>query len=315
MHRAYHPKPEPKRRPIAWRALVFWAVVVYMATGFYTVQPDEQAVVRRSGKLLDQVRSPGLQFGFPWPIDKVSRLKILQTRPVAVGMSLSDRDLGRLAQPQQSESLTGDRNLVVAACIVQYRIADPIDYLLNAADVHRLVRDTCAGALATEVSATGVDDVLTVERVRIQDEIRREAQALLDSYRAGVTLASVSLEGVAPPQEVADAFRDVASARADQQRMIREAEGYAARLGPQTRGEANRIRLEAEAFAGEAVKRAEGDADRFNKMAAELAVGRSLTVKRLILETLEEVLPRLKKIVLDGRDGQALDLGLIEVEQ
>jgi membrane protease subunit HflK len=304
-----------KRRPFRWRALLPWIAAVYVATGFYAVQPDEQAVVRRCGKLLAQVRTPGLHFGFPWPIDRVSRFKILQTKPVGIGMSLADRDLGRLAQPQQSESLTGDRNLIVAGAIVHYRIADPVDYLLNTADVNALVRDTSAGALASAVSAANVDDVLTVERVRIQDEVRQAAQDLLDSYRAGVRVTSVSLEGVAPPQEVAEAFRDVAAAKADQQRLIQEAEGYVNRLGPQTRGEANRIRMEAEAYADEAVKRAQGDGQRFTQMAAELASGRALTVKRLILETMEVVFPRLKKIVVDDRQGQAVDLGLIEENQ
>lgn len=315
MHRAYHPTAEAERRPFRWRALLPWVAAVYLATGFYTVQPDEQAVVRRCGRLLGQIRSPGLHFGFPWPIDKVSRLKVLQTKLVGVGMSLSDRDVGRLAQPQQSESLTGDRNVIVAACMVHYRIADAVAYLLTTTDVGALVRDTAASALASAVSAAGVDDVLTIERVRIQDEVRRATQSLLDSYHAGVTVTSVSLEGVAPPQEVAEAFRDVASAKADQQRLIREAEGYEKRLVPQTRGDAERIHLEAEGYADEVVKKAQGDSERFTKMAAELANGRSLTVKRLILETMEEVLPRLKKIVVDDGHGQTVDLGLIEERQ
>lgn len=315
MHRAYHPTPVVKRRPFRWRALLPWVVAVYVATGFYTVQPDEQAVVRRCGELLTQVRTPGLHFGFPWPIDRVTRFKVLQTKPVGVGMTLADRDLGRLAEPQQSESLTGDRNLIVAGAIVHYRIADPVEYLLNTTDVNALVRDTAASALASAVSSAGVDNVLTVDRVRIQDEVRRAAQELLDSYHAGVSVTTVSLEGVAPPQEVAEAFRDVAAAKADQQRLVQEAEGYVNRLGPQTRGDADRIQREAEAYAEEAVKKAQGDGQRFTEMAAELSSGRTLTFKRLILETMEIVLPRLKKIVLDDRRDQSVDLGLIEESQ
>lgn len=315
MHRAYHPTPQAERRPFRWRALLPWALAAYLVTGLYTVQPDEQAVVRRCGRLLGQIRTPGLHWGFPWPIDRVSRLKVLQTKLVGVGMSLSDRDLGRLAQPQQAESLTGDRNVIVAACMVHYRITDAAAYLLNTVDVNLLVRDTAASALASAVSSAGVDDVLTVERVRIQDEVRQATQSLLDSYDAGVTVTSVSLEGMAPPQEVAEAFRDVASARADKERLMREAEGYEKSLVPKTRGEAEGIRLAAEGYADEVVKKAQGDSQRFTQMAAELATGRSLTVKRLILETMEVVLPRLKKIVVDDNHGQTVDLGLIEERQ
>jgi len=137
----------------------------------------------------------------------------------------------------------------------------------------------------------------------------------LEGYRAGVEITSVSLEDVAPPEEVAQAFRDVTAAREDSQRLINEAQGYANRLSPQARGEAQRTRLEAEAYRDQAIKRAQGDAESFAKMAAQLSDNRPLTVKRLILETMEKVLPRLKKIVLDDRAGGAVDLGLIEAEQ
>ena len=128
----------------------------------------------------------------------------------------------------------------------------------------------------------------------------------------GVQINSVTLETVRPPQEVDEAFRDVISAREDRQRAINEAQGFAAALIPSARGEAERIRLEAEGSAAETVEKARGEADRFDRIVAQLASGREVTVRRLILETLEEVLPRLKKIVLDDQARKQIDLGVIE---
>ena len=315
MHRAYPSNPQPAKRRTNWLALVPWLLAAYLLTGFYTVGTNERAVVRRCGRPLSQLRMPGLHFGFPYGIDRVSRLKIFERKRAGVGMSLAERSLGRRAQPQERECLTGDRNLILVSAVVQYRIADPKAYLFNVADVPALVTGVAASALSSVVTSMNVDDVLTVERVTIQDEVRRAAQAALDRYGAGVEVTSVSLEGVAPPQEVAQAFRDVTAAREDSQRTINEAQGYANRLIPEARGQAHRVLLEAEAYREEVIEMAGGDAQRFEKIAAQLADNRQLTFKRLILETMERVLPRLKKIVLDDNAAGAVDLGLIEVDE
>jgi membrane protease subunit HflK len=289
-----------------------WLLAVYLATGFYSVQPNERAVVHRCGKALDKLRMPGLHFGFPYGIDRVTRLKVLQRKRVGVGITLAERSQGRPAQPQEAERLTGDRNLIRVSAIVQYRIADPKAYLFNVADVPALVSNVASSALTAVVTSTTVDDVLTIQRVAIQDEVKQATQTALDGYGTGVEVTSVSLEEVAAPKDVRQAFHDVTAAREDMQRMINEAQGYANRLIPQARGEARRIGLEAEAYRDAVVQKARGDAESFSKIAAEVSDDRQLTVKRLILETMERVLPRLKKIVLDEHAGDGVDLGLIE---
>jgi len=286
--------------------------LAYLATGFYAVQPNEQAVVRRCGRMLPQLEGPGLHFGFPYGIDQVTRVKTQELKRVGVGVGLADRSLGRGAPPQQAECLTGDRNLIVASAVVQYRIADARAFLFSAADVPALVGDTAAAAIASAVSSKHVDNILTVERAAVQDEVHRMTQRVLNRYGAGVQVTAVTLEGVAPPQEVAESFRDVAAAREDRERAVNDAQGYANRLLPQARGEAQRVRLDSEAYAEEAVRKAQGDADRFNTEAARLAAGRSLTLRRLILETMEVVLPRLSKVVIDPKAQRGLDLGIIE---
>jgi membrane protease subunit HflK len=308
-----------------------WLVLAYGATGFYSVQPDEQAVVRRCGRALPHYQPPGLHFGFPYPIDRVDVVQVRKSKRVGLSVrrpprdlaradqavpgaasGLLERALGRKIEPQQSECLTGDRNLIVVSAILQYRISDAGKYLFHTRDVTALISNAAAASLTAVIASMPVDDVLTLERIAIQNEVTRQTQEALDRYDAGVVVTSVSLEGVKAPDDVADAFRDVTAAREDQQRMINEAEGYANRLEPQARGEAERIRIEGEGYAEQAVKQARGNADRFLKEAAQLADARELTIKRLILETMEEVLPRLNKIILDGRGQGPIDLGLFE---
>ena len=312
-------RPARLRRGGAWwrpvGGLLLCAALAWLATGVYSVRSNERAVVRRCGRALRRVRTPGLHLGLPYGIDRVDRLRALETKRVGVGMGLADRAIGRRAAPQQAECLTGDRNLLLVSAVVQYRISHPRAYLLNVADVPALVRSVAAAELSRTIAGMTVDDVLTVRRGEIQKAVRDATQAALDRYGAGVTLTErvlLSSEGVAPPVEVAEAFRDVTSAREDRQRAINVAQAYANRLAPETRGQGYRVTSEAEAYADEVVEKARGDRDRFLAEAAQLGRAREVTFKRLLLETLEEVLPRLRKVVVGAGTGDALDLGIIE---
>jgi len=313
-------RPRPSRRRAL--AIVLGVLVLgYLATGLYSVRTDERAVVQRCGRALDRVRTPDLYFGLPYGIDRVRRLKVLETKRVGVGMTLADRALGRRAEPQAAECLTGDRNLIRVSAIVHYTISDPRAYLFQVADVPALIASVAASELTRLVAGMEVDEVLTEKRDAIRSQAQGAIQAALDRYGAGVRIKEVMLpsDGVAPPPDVADAFADVTSAREDRERAKRVAEGYAKRITAEARGEADRILREAEAYADEVVRKAEGDAARFEKQLAQLpgpqavpSGSRELTVKRLILETMEDVLPRVRKVILDRNTRGALDLGLIE---
>jgi len=305
--------------------LVPVALAVWVATGFYSVGHNERAVVQRCGRMLPEVRKSGLHFGFPAGIDRVTRLKVFETKRVAVGMALGERALGRKLDPQQAETLTGDRNLIVVSAVVHYTIRyDPGDeraaeklaaYLFGVADVAGLIRSKAAAALTAVIATMPVDDVITIGRETIRAAVRQRVQADLDSHGVGVDVTDVLLEELPPPQEVADAFRDVTSARADKEKVQREAEGYRNRVVPQARGEAYRTKAEAEAYAVEAVEKARGDARRFEQIAAEVAGHRQLASRRLILEALEEILPRLNKVILDDKARKGLDLGIFETNE
>jgi len=314
----HHPHSHGHSQPTNWRAagltVLLLAAGGYVATGVYIVPTGEQVVVRRFGRALAEVRTPDLYIGLPAGLDRITRVKTLETKRVGVGMGLADAALGRSAEPRSSECLTGDTNLIVVGAVVQYSISDPKAYGFHVADMPALVRNVAASELSRLIAGMKVDDVLTTQRLAIQTQVRNATQAALSRYGAGVRITSVSLpsQGVSPPQEVADAFRDVTSAREDRQRAINVAEAYANRLAPQARGESQRMLTEAHAYAAEAVQKARGEAERFRKEAAELKTNRRLTLRRLVLETLERVHPRLRKIVLDGKAREVIDLGLIE---
>jgi membrane protease subunit HflK len=325
-----HEHPHGPRRIWPWLAgLALAALAVWAATGVYSVRHNERAVVQRFGRALDELRGPGLHVGLPVGLDRVTRLRMFEVKRVAVGMTIGQRALGRTIEPQQAETLTGDWNLVTVAAVVHYEIRRPrveagedkdtaahaTAYLFRAADVAALIRDAAGAALTSAISQMVVDDVLTTGREAIRAQVRARTQAALDRYGVAVDVTDVLIENLAPPAEVADAFRDVTRARADKGRAVNDAEGYAAETVQQARGEAQRLRTEAEGYAAEVVAKARGDADRFARIAAEAAHSRELTTRRLLLETAEAVLPRLRKVILDDKARRGLDLGIIETEE
>jgi membrane protease subunit HflK len=193
--------------------------------------------------------------------------------------------------------------------VVQYSVAVPVDYLFQANDVEKLIGAAVEAELARRVARLGVDDVLTTGKARLQEEVRASAQKGLNDLRAGVTLSSLNIESVAPPAEAAEAFRDVASARADWSRIVNESHGYANDVVPRARGEAQQMREEAQGYKQRLINQAIGDTERFRQVAAEYEKAKEVNGRRLYVETLEQVLPRIRKIFVD-KNGN-LDLTIL----
>jgi membrane protease subunit HflK len=312
---SHHHVAWPRRRIACVLAIV--AVVIWSVSGIYVIQPNERAVVWRCGRILPDVSMPGIHFGLPYGLDRVSRVKMFEQKRVGIGSGLDDRNRGRTAEPRRAECLAGDRNLIEVSAVVQYEIVDAKEYLVRASDVPATIENLATAELSSQVASRAVDDIFTTGRADIQLHVltalkERLGQLERDGLGIGVQVNAVTLDLDQPPQEVEPAFRDVVAAREDRQRAINEAEGYAAALLPSARGEADRVRREAEGAAAEATEKARGEADRFDRMLTQLTSGRELTIQRLVLETLEEVLPRLKKIVVDERSGKPIDLGILE---
>lgn len=300
--------------PWTWRArldpgrILFGALGLWMLSGIYIVSADQQAVVTRFGAVVEPRVKPGIHVSLPWPVDQVRRLKVQQLQRVVIGGDLAEESLGR-TQPHLSQFLTGDQNIIHVRAIVQYSVAAPADYLFRTRDVVEVVRAAAEAELARRIARRGVDDVLTTGKVDIQNEVRAAAQKLLDAYQLGVVLSTVNIESVAAPAESADAFRAVASARADSARIVNEAQGYAAGVIPKARGEATQLGEQAEAYKLTKVNEAQGDAARFTAVAEEYAKAPDVTAGRLYVETMELILPRITKLIVDPNGN--LDLSII----
>jgi membrane protease subunit HflK len=208
--------------------------------------------------------------------------------------------------PAEALMLTGDENIVSAEAIVQYKIKDPVNYLFNIILPEQTVRSAAEATLRQVIGERKIDEALTVGKYEIQEETKRLLQELLDSYKTGILIVAVQLQDVNPPKEVQDAFKDVASAKEDKSRYINQAQGYRNDLIPKARGEAVKMTKEAEGYKIERIKKAEGDVAKFNSILIEYKKGESITQARLYLETMEEILPNMNKVIVDLEENQSL---------
>ena len=291
------------RRGIAGAIFVTWIL-----SGVFLVSADQQAVVTRLGKVVEPRVMPGIHLALPWPLDRVNKLKVQQPQRLVIGGDVADGVLGR-TQPVISQFLTGDQNILHIRTIVQYSVGVPADYLFQTEDVSRVTGAAVESELARRIAASNVDAVLTTEKIAIQESVRGAAQKLLNDYRSGVLIASVNIESVAPPPEAADAFRDVASARADLARIVSEAQGYENDVIPKARGEAQQMVEAANGYKQKKINEALGDASRFIQVAAEYARASEVNGRRLYVETMELVMPKIRKLIVDNNGN--LDLTII----
>jgi membrane protease subunit HflK len=294
------------------RRIVLVALVLWLATGVYIVRANEQAVVRRFGAVVEDRVPPGLHVALPWGIDRVDRLKVREQKRLTVGFEPPDEALGRPVNPGRREYFTGDQNLVNIELMLQYTIRDPRAYMFAAANLTEAMRQAAEAAVTATVGARPVDLLLTTGKLAVQDELRRRTQAVVDEYHLGVSITAVSIQAVTPPIKVADAFREVASAREDRDRIIKEAESYANATLPAAEGEAAKWREEAVAYRDQKIHQARGDAERFVQAYNAYRLSPDVTSARLYLEAVEEILPRLKLVSVDRKGGRSpVDLNLL----
>ncbi len=302
--------PAEERAPAdtRWRNAAAALVVLWLLTCIYLVAPDQQAVVTRFGAVVEPRVMPGLHVSLPWPIDRVTKLRVQQLQRLVIGGEIPDSVLGR-TQPLQSQWITGDQNIINMRVVTQYSVSMPGDYLFHSQDVARLVGAAVESEMARRIATRDVDAVLTTEKAAIQEEVRAAAQKRINDYGSGVLLSTINIESVTPPPEAADAFRDVASARADAVRIVNQAEGYANDVIPRARGEARQLIEASEAYKQKSVNDATGDAARFTALEAEYAKASQVTSERLYTEAMEQILPKIKKMIVDPNGN--LDLTIL----
>ena len=282
--------------PMIGIGLVFW-----LLTGTYVVGPDEVGVVQTFGKHT-RVTQSGLNYHLPYPIETVQTPKVTEVKRVEIGFRTMGNNQYRTIE-KESLMLTGDENIVDAELIVQYKIKDAASYLFNFVEPVLTVREAAEASLRTVIGKHKIDEALTTGKFMIQEETKDLLQSILDKYGTGVLVVAVQLQDVSPPKQVRAAFKDVASAKEDKNRMINQAEGYRNDVIPKARGEAQAMISEAEGFREARVSRAEGEVAKFNAMLMEYKKAKVVTRKRLYLETMEEILPDINKYIIPGGDG------------
>jgi membrane protease subunit HflK len=291
----------------------FWGglILIWLLSGLYLVATDQQAVVTRFGRF-QRIEVPGLHYHWPYPIEQIVKLKVEQLQAATLGGEPADTALGR-TDPLRAQFLTGDQNIINVRTVVQYNVKAPMEYLFRSRDVSLTVGAAVESELGREIASRSVDDVLTTEKISIQEAVKRRAQQLLDSYNLGVAIYTVNIDRTAPPDEAREAFADVAGAKADAARITNQAEGYANDIIPRARGEAQQLLESAGGYKQRKINEALGDASRFTQLAAEYSKAAAVTSHRLYLEAMEQVLPRIKKTIVD-RQGNNVDLTIIRRE-
>ncbi len=294
-------------------ATLFLVVVlgIWLVSGgpYYIVGPDEEGVVKTFGKYTKS-SGPGFHLKFPWPIQSVETPKVTEVKRIEVGlrtlpsgMVLDFRNSREMLQ--EAQMLTGDENIVNSDMIIQYKIKDAKDYLFNLRNPESTLRNIGQACERLVIGDHSIDDALINRRIEVQVEIKDKIQEIADLYKMGIQVVQVQLQDVYPPQQVERAFKDVATAREDKERLINEARGYSNEKIPRAEGEAARIMRQAEGYAKERTTRAEGDVSRFLSIAKEYAKSPDVTRERLYQETMQSVLGRAQKVIVDK------DVGLI----
>jgi membrane protease subunit HflK len=289
-----------------WKLIVPVFIILWIASGFYIVEPDEVGVVKQFGQF-NRITTAGPNYHIPYPVESAMTPKVTQIRRVEFGFRSTGQARTQTFQqglsrevPEEALMLTGDENIVSVQFIVQYMIKDAREYLFNVSDPEATIVHAGEAAMREVIGKGKIDDALTTGKQDIQVQTRDLMQQILDSYQTGVSIVAVQMQNVHPPEQVVDAFKDVASAREDKSRFINEAEAYQRDILPKARGEASRIVNAAQAYTQAKIRQSQGDASRFLAVLKEYDKARDITRRRLYLETMESILenPEIEKLIM-----------------
>ncbi|MCC6366781.1 MAG: cadmium-translocating P-type ATPase [Bryobacterales bacterium] len=304
-----------------WKRPAFGVLAaLFVLNGFYTLGPDEVGVIERFGRKVLPYREPGLHYKLPWPVEMLTRIQARRTRALEIGYrstgggaetepaayewNVQHRGGRFQRKPEESLVLTGDQNMIEVTATVHYRLSRPDDYLFGLLDGDSTVRVAGESAIHSVITTTRLDDVLTEGRRAIEERIKKEMQARLDRYKSGVQVLVVKLLDVHPSLEVVDAFREVSGAFEEKNRLIDEAEGYRNEQVALARGSAQASLLAAQGYSLGRKNRSLGDATRFNEREGAFRSAPGPTELRLYLETMEQVLPGKRKMIVDAGKGR-----------
>ncbi len=295
---------------IGWGVVGIILIIILVST-LYSIGPEEVGVIKRWGRYT-RTTEPGLHVKLPF-VESITKVKVKHIFKEEFGFRTLQAGVQTIYAPggfeEENLMLTGDLNVAVVEWIVQYKIEDPIDYLFEVKEVEGTIRDISESVMRQIVGDRSVDEVLTVGRIEVGLEMQKKLQQVLDTYRTGIQITTVKLKDVNPPNAVKSSFNEVNVAKQDKETTINQAEQEYNKVIPRAKGEAEKTISEAEGYAVNRVNRAQGDASRFLAVWKEYNKARDVTRRRLYLETLEEVLPKIgTKYIIDSEQKGILPL-------
>ena len=292
--------------------LIIVALIIWLATGFYRVEPDEQGIELLFGKWNQVTTEPGLHYFFPTPFGKTMTPKVESIRKINVGYR-SASELGFSSNSsdrnvlEESLMLTGDQNIVDVQFTVLYKIKDAGKFLFKLRNPETTVKDMSESVMREVVGQRDLEFLLTGGRQEVEQVVRSDLQDILDEYESGILVQSIQLQSVNPPALVIDAFDEVQRARQDKEKLVNEANSYMNKIVPNARGDAAKLVQEATAYKEQVIKQAEGVAQNFIDVYNSYKETKYVTRQRIYLETLTEVLEGPNKIILDSTgEGQGV---------
>lgn len=317
---AYPPRGGGAKLPGGLIGFIVAALVVLwlVASSYYTVQPEERAVVKRFGAVI-KTADPGLHFKAPFGIDTVEFVATERVLKQEFGFRTiaTDGERSEYAPedfPDESLMLSGDLNIIDVEWVVQYRISDPMKYLYGMRDPNRTLRDISESVMRRVVGNRLGSDVLTTARVEIGEIAEREIQEAMKQYDNGIHIVTVQLQDVVPPRAVQPAFNEVNEARQERERMINEATKRLNQEIPKASGEANRLIAEAEGYATERVNQALGETAAFRAILSEYRSAPAVTRARMYIETIRNVLPNIGTVMV-VKDGKIAPLPYFDLRK
>jgi len=289
------------------RGLIVIGLVLFalwMFSGFYRVQPDQQGVVVRFGQW-DRTTQPGLNWHLPYPIETVIRPSVERINSIDIGFRAVGQATRSGVRDVEEESLmlTGDQNIIDIDFTVQWKISDAGRYLFEIRDPEATVKIAAESAMREIIGRTDFQPALTEGRGEVEAEAKTLLQEILTEYQAGIEITELKLQDVQPPPPVIDAFNDVQRALQDRDRLRNEADAYRNDILPRARGEAQRVIQEAEAYKERLVNEADGEAQRFVSVYEAYRQNPEVARRRMYLETMQNVLSASDKVILDKSAG------------
>jgi membrane protease subunit HflK len=300
------PNGDPEEKPIVAVLPIFGLIVlVWMATGFYIVDQGSRGVVLRFGKHVETTM-PGPRWHMPFPVESATVVNMEQVRTIEIGYRSAEGGSGRSKELRESLMLTDDENIIDLQFAVQYNLKNVEDTLFNNRSVDEAVRGIAETAIREVVGKSKLDFALYEGRDEVAVNTKKLMQEVLDRYKTGVNVVSVTMQNAQPPEQVQAAFEDAVKAKQDLERQKNEGQAYANDVIPKARGTASRLLQEAAGYKLRVENEAQGNVSRFNQIFAQYQRAPEVTRSRMYLDAQEQIMSSVSKVIVDQKNGNSL---------